>query len=115
MCVNAELTRVDLLLIAGGSFGFLLLCLHHARIAFRSSPDEYVSYVQRLRPKSWRNWPVYGWVWSVYDSAPKATRRQALIGSILGVCMGLFGVLSAIVIAFHEQLGIPACVGLRPF
>jgi hypothetical protein len=115
MCVNGELTRVDISLVAGGSLVFLMLCLHQARIAFRSSPDEYISYLQRLRPKTWRNWPVFGWIWGVYDSAPKATRRQARIGSMLGVCMGLFGFLSAIAIAFHEQLGIPACVGLQPF
>jgi hypothetical protein len=103
------------MLIAGGSLGFLMLCLHHARIAWRSSPDEYISYVQSLRPKNWRNWPVYGWIWRGYDSAPEAARRQTRILSILGVCMGLFGFLSAIAIAFHEQLGIPACIGLRPF
>jgi hypothetical protein len=115
MCVNGELTRVDILLVAGGSLVFLILCLRLGRIAWRSSPDEYISYVQSLRPKSWRNWPVFASIWSFHDSMPVFTRRQAQIGSILGVGMGLFGIFSALVIVFHEQLGIPACVGLRPF
>jgi len=108
MCVNAELTRWDLTIIAAFSLLFLALSVYWGRIAWRSSPDEYVRYLQSWRPSNWRKWPVYGWLWSFCDSMPSATLWQTRIAFLLGVFMGLFGILAAVVIAFHQQLGLPA-------
>jgi cyanate permease len=58
---------------------------------------------------------VYGWLWSFGDSMPSAILWQTRIAFVLGVFMGLFGILAAVVIAFHQQLGLPACGGSRPF
>ena len=75
-CVNGELTRVDLALFAAFSVLFLGLSVYWGRIAWRSSPDEYVRYLQSWRPRNWRKWPVYGWFWSFCDSMPSATLWQ---------------------------------------
>jgi hypothetical protein len=115
MCVNADLTRVDLTVIAVSSLAFLALSVYWGRIAWRSSPDEYVRYLQGWRPNSWRKWPVYGWLWRLCDSMPSTTLWQTRIAFVLGIGMGLFGLLAAGTIAFHEQLGIAACAASKPF
>ena len=109
MCLNGALTRTELASMAAFSLFFLLLSVYWGRIAWRSSADEYVVYLQRWRPRSWRKWPVYGLLWRFSDGVPRLTLWQSRIGFVMGGFMGLFGLVAAATIALREQLGIPAC------
>src|SRR5207245_11337932 len=104
MCVNAELTRWDLTIIAAFSLLFLALSVYWGRIAWRSSPDEYVRYLQSWRPSNWRKWPVYGWLWSFCDSMPSATLWQKRIALLICIFMGYFCVLLDGLIVFTQTV-----------
>ena len=109
MCVNGNLTRTDLAVLGAVSLLILALNVYWGRIAWRSSPSEYVAYLQRWRPRSWRRWPVYGPLWRLSDSVPRLTLWQARIGLVIGTLMGLCGLVAAATIALRERWGIPAC------
>jgi hypothetical protein len=109
MCVNGDLSRIDLALIGAFSLFFLSLTIYQGRIAWRSSPAQYVVYLHSWRPRNWQRWPIYGWLWSFSDSVPGWTVWQVRIVLVIGGAMGLFGVVAAATIALHERLGIPTC------
>jgi len=46
---------------------------------------------------------------------PSTTLWQTRIAFVFGIAMGLFGLLAAGTIAFHEQLGIAACGASKSF
>jgi len=110
MCVNASLTRAALTTMTAGSVIALALSVYYGRIAWRSSPAEWIAYLQSKRPRSWRTWPVYGWLWSRADAKPRSTLWQARILCVfMGAVFGVLGLVNVGSIVFHQQLGIPAC------
>jgi len=110
MCVNTSLTWAVLAAMAAAWSFTLGLSVYYGRIAWRSSPSEWIAYLQSRRPRRLRTWFVYGWLSSRADAKPRSTLWQARILFVVAwVVLGSFGMVSVGVMVFHEQLGIPSC------
>jgi hypothetical protein len=89
MELNPDLNFWYGLMTFGGGLLFFILSLYHAKRAWRSTPEEYVEHLRLVRPKSWRKWPIYNWLWKDQDKHPKLVLWNDRILSILGVAVSL--------------------------
>ena len=101
MELNPELTLTDGRVIFWSSLASLVLVGYVTIRAWRSTPENWVAWARRFRPRSWERWPLYSLFWRDQDNRPRFYLWQSRLAGILGVLMCLFGVVMGLLVMFR--------------
>jgi hypothetical protein len=88
------------------SLGGVWASIYHAVRAWRSSPAQWVALSQHQRPRSWRRWPAYSWLWRDVDRHGTLYMWQARLLApvgVVGFSLGVYLSALAILLRVHSQ------------